>query len=340
MNIWFDILTPKQVVFFEPMIKSLRSRHRVLCTSRHYDQATHLARIRKVPLEIIGRHGGANRAQKLRASTERMKILSRRIEKFAPDVTVSCCSPEASRVSFGLGVKHYAFTDAPHATAAMRLSVPLLHKVLIPWVIPKRELVQFGIAAHNVIQYKAIDGAQTVTRRAVSSGTIPKIAGKKMILVRPIEEEAAYVSKIISEVPVIKELASIDDAYVIVLARYAAQLKRLRASLPKRVKVIAMRFDGKYLLDNADLFVGSGGTMTSESALFGVPTISMDSVPNYYEKYIVRTRLAVRAKGVRAIGKAARELLGSSRILHKKRAAKARATMVRPYDVLTRVIGI
>lgn len=334
VKIWFDILTPKQVVFFEPMVKSLKTRHKVLCTSRRYNQATHLAKIRGVKLEVIGKHGGADKTQKLVASTERMRILAKRVQRFGPDVTVSCCSPEAARVSFGLGVKHYGFTDAPHAEKAMRLSVPLLHKVLIPWVIPKHELTKFGIRASNVIQYKAIDGAQTVMRRAARSGTLSKTPNSKTILVRPIEEEAAYVSDSASEIPAIKELCKIEGAKVIVLARYAPQLRRLRKSLPRNAKVIAMRYDGKYLLENADLFVGSGGTMTSEAALFGIPTISMDMVPNYYEKYIVQKRLAVRAKGARAIAKAAKKLLDSPVSQHKKRAAIARKTMVSPYKVL------
>ena len=341
MKIWFDILTPKQVVFFEPMVRALRRRHRVLCTSRRYEQATSLARIRRFPLDIVGRHGGADRAQKLRASASRTRLLAERVGRFGPDATVSCCSPEAARVSFGLGVRHYAFTDAPHATAAMRLTVPLLHKVMIPWVIPKRELVRFGIAPRDVIQYRAIDGAQTVLRRAVPGGRVPREAGKKTILVRPIEEEAAYVpSGAASEIPAITELGRIAGASVIVLARYAPQLRRLGSQLPRHIKVIPMRFDGKYLLENADLFVGSGGTMTSEAALLGVPTISMDMVPNYYEKYVVRTRLAVRAKGARAIGAAARQLLASRREIHERRAARARASMVRPYDVLAKTMGI
>ena len=340
MRIWFDVLTPKQVVFFEPMIKRLRRRHRVLCTSRRYDQATSLARIRGFDMRIVGRHGGADRAQKLLASTERMRLLFDPVSKFAPEATVSCCSPEAARVSFGLGVRHYAFTDAPHATAAMRLTVPLLHKVMVPWVIPRRELVRFGIAPRDVIQYRAIDGAQTVMRRAARSGKLPSTNGGQMILVRPVEEEAAYVSGAPSILPAIRELRRIDGVRVVVLARYRPQLERLRASVPEGVRVVAMRFDGKYLLENANLFVGSGGTMTSEAALLGVPTISFDAVPNHYERYIVRTRLAVRARGARAIGVAAKRLLASPRAAHEARAARARSSMVDPYDVLATAMGI
>ncbi len=49
-----------------------------------------------------------------------------------------------------------------------------------------------------------------------------------------------------------------------------------------------MSFDGKYLLNNTDVFIGSGGTMTAESALMGIPTISYNAIPNSIEKMLVR----------------------------------------------------
>ena len=49
-----------------------------------------------------------------------------------------------------------------------------------------------------------------------------------------------------------------------------------------------MSFDGKYLLNNTDIFIGSGGTMTAESALMGVPTISYNAVPNIVENFLVK----------------------------------------------------
>ena len=55
MKIWLDILTPKQILFFEPMIERLEKNHSVLCTSRRYSQVTELAKIRKQKLVIIGK---------------------------------------------------------------------------------------------------------------------------------------------------------------------------------------------------------------------------------------------------------------------------------------------
>ena len=106
MKIWFDILTPKQLLFFEPMIQRLKKNHTVLCTSRDYDQVTQLAKIRNLKLIIVGKHGGIKIHDKLNASLHRARSLSSRIKEFSPDITISFCSPEAARVSYGLGIDH------------------------------------------------------------------------------------------------------------------------------------------------------------------------------------------------------------------------------------------
>ena len=132
MKIWFDVLTPKQLLFFEPMIKRIKKNNTVLCTSRDYDQVTQLAKIRNFKLVIVGKHGGSKRHDKLNASLHRSKLLSARIKKFSPDITISFCSPEAARVSYGLDIAHICFSDSPHANAVMRLVVPLIQKLLVP----------------------------------------------------------------------------------------------------------------------------------------------------------------------------------------------------------------
>ena len=151
MKVWFDILTPKQLLFFESMIKRMKKNHTVLCTSRNYNQVTHLAKIRDLKLVIIGKHGGSKRHDKLNASLHRAKSLSLRIKGFSPDITISFCSPEAARVSYGLGIDHICFSDSPHAIAVMRLVIPLVQKLLIPWIIPKKEFTKFGIDSLSLI---------------------------------------------------------------------------------------------------------------------------------------------------------------------------------------------
>ena len=113
------------------MIKRLKKNHTVLCTSRDYKQVTDLAKIRDLKMIMVGKHGGAKRHAKLNASLRRAKTLSIKIKEFSPDITISFCSPEAARVSYGLGINHICFSDSPHATAVMRLVIPLVQKILL-----------------------------------------------------------------------------------------------------------------------------------------------------------------------------------------------------------------
>ena len=103
------------------------------------------------------------------SSLERSKALTKRVEKFRPDLLISFCSPEASRVAFGLGIPHIAFSDSPHANAVMRLSLPYTTKLLIPWIIPKKDFTKFGIAEKSITKYKAIDASIIIKNYKKSS---------------------------------------------------------------------------------------------------------------------------------------------------------------------------
>jgi hypothetical protein len=99
LKIWFDILTPKQVMFFRRAVSLLRnSGHDVLCTSRQYREAIELARIKKLDLSIVGSHGGADRYDKLRQSASRTYELAEAVRRFGPDVAVNFSSPEGARL--------------------------------------------------------------------------------------------------------------------------------------------------------------------------------------------------------------------------------------------------
>ena len=132
-----------------------------------------------MPLKLVGKHGGSKKSDKLSASNHRTSILTKKIEKFSPDLTISFCSPEASRVAFGLGIKHIVFSDSPHANAVMKISLPLVQKLMTPWIIPKKEFLKFGINEKNIIHYKAID-ASIIAKRKIINDNKKKSTGKKI----------------------------------------------------------------------------------------------------------------------------------------------------------------
>ena len=340
LKIWIDILTPKQLLFSEPIIEKLGPKYDILCTSREYNEVSKLAKIRDFDLIFVGKHGGGDKESKLKASIDRIEKLSKKIKKFGPDVVISFGSPEAARISFGLGIKHIMFCDSPHANAVMRLTIPLIQKLLIPYVIPKKEFSKFGINQKDIVQYKAVDAVVTMQRKINENITSPfKNNNKKNILIRIEEEEAAYTSKSSKIIPIIKKIANdYKDENIVVLGRYTQQIINLQKTVGKKVKVIKMSFDGKYLLNNTDIFIGSGGTMTAESALMGVPTISYNAVPNIIENFLVKKSLVKRETVPKRVSNEIKRIFRRKSDQNQKRAVKVVKQMEDPIQKLEKII--
>ncbi|MGY5151549.1 MAG: DUF354 domain-containing protein [Candidatus Nitrosopumilus sp. bin_6a] len=336
MKIWIDILTPKQLLFSEPIIEKLRKKHDLLCTSRYYGEVSKLAKIRNFDLVFVGKHGGNDKKTKLRASIDRIEKLSKKIEIFSPDIVISFCSPEAARISFGLGIKHVAFCDSPHADAVMRLTLPLIQKLLIPHVISKKEFSKYGIKKENIISYKAIDAYVTIKRKIDENNILPFPNNKrKRILVRMAEEHASYVLKSSNILSIInKIIIDFENENIVILARYPEQIKNLQSKFGKKAKIVKMSFDGKHLLKNTDVFIGSGGTMTAESALLGVSTISYNAVPNIIEAHLVKKHIVKRETDPSKISHHINKILLSSSKKHQIRVKKFVSEMEDPIKKL------
>lgn len=338
LKIWFDVLTPKQLLFFESMVERTKQQHEILFTSRDYREVVELASIRDLRPVYIGKHGGGSMTSKLDASLQRAKTLSNIVQEFLPDAVVSFCSPEAARVSFGLGIPHIGFSNAPHAEAVCRLSVPLLTKLLVPAHIPKRAFTRYGISLTNIEQYSAMDefvilnNKPAPIRHAKLEGLPPQ---KKTIFFRTYETQASYTQRWtdMDEVlnSIIKEFS---DCNIVILGRYNDQIRSLERIYGKSAIVLDTAVDSGAVLPKCDLFVGSGGTMTTEAVLRGIPSISYEAVPNLDEKYLVNQKMLVRARTPARILAAAHRLLSMNKQIFRDNASQLLSTMSDPYDTL------
>ena len=339
MKIWFDILTPKQYLFFEYFIQKLQKQHKILCTSRKYEQVNGIRKFGSINPIIIGKHGGKNNVNKLLASLDRSKLLTKKIEKNGPDLLISFCSPEASRVAFGLGIPHIAFSDSPHANAVMRLALPYATKLLTPWIIPKKDFEGFGIDNKNIINYRTIDAAVII--KNYKKNKQKKSNLRKIILIRPEESEAAYITKKSKTVKIIKKIIEkFPDEQKIVLSRYKEQTIKLKKIFGVSICLLSKPVSGKELLNNVDCFIGSGGTMTAESGLLGIPTVSFNAIPNRIEDFLVKKRIIVRSENPDRISREIYQSLNNPQII-KKRKENARKLVMSfedPYRVLLKTI--
>lgn len=96
--------------------------------------------------------------------------------------------------------------------------------------------------------------------------------------------------------------------------------------------------DGKYLLNNTDIFIGSGGTMTAESALMGVPTISYNAVPNIVENFLVKKHLVKRETNPNKISNYIKKSFELNNNQDQKRAEKIVKQMEDPIEKLIKII--
>lgn len=342
LKVWFDILTPKQVMFFGRAIELLRrSGHDVLCTSRQYREAVELARVKKLEVKIAGSHGGADRYSKLRMSANRVYELAEIVNRFGPEVAITFSSPEASRVAFGLGIRHFAFNDSPHSEPVARLTIPLASRLYCPWIIPLSAWKKYGIPQRSIVRYHALDPAAWLKHG--DEGERPAVM-RGRILVRLEESKASYVAdKGLGTTDFVDRLVEEfhNSARISLLCRYQDQIEKVAAKYGSKVEVLHDVVDGAALVHSAQLFVGAGGTMTAESALLGKPTISITPFTFYVEKYLIRAGLVKKVSSPTALVTLVKKMLSDSKFgeLQKKKAGRILRSMEDPTDRIVDAIN-
>ena len=340
MKIWFEILTPKQVLFFGPMIKKLQKKHTILCTSRHYREVDELAKILDLNFTYVESYTGITKIDKLNVSIRRIKKLTDLVIKFSPDLMICYYSPDATRVGFGLGIKQIGFCDIPSSEHSLKLAVPLLNRLLIPWIIPKKSFTKFGISAKNIIQYRAID-AVPIIKNSIKIKSTLQFPKKTTILFRTYETHAAYATEK-GKTRMYNMLENLvnanNDWNIVVLARYVDQLQDLKKRFGKKTIILDRVVPSQELFPLIDIYVGSGGTMTAEAAFRGIPNISYNSNQNAIGNYLINKKLTHLVTDPKKLTPKISKLLESDNKKFKKRSKDMLNSMEDPYQSLIKVM--
>lgn len=352
LRIWFDVLTPKQVLFFKPVIDNLiGSGNDVFCTSRQYRECIELAKTKSLKMTIIGRYGGPLKYDKLRQSAKRTYELAEVVKQFDPTVAVNFCSPEAARVAFGLGIAQIVFNDSPHALAVGKLTIPIAHHLLCPWIIPYHAWKNFGIQKRQITRYRALDPAVWIKGFNIEDAPILEplrakylLTKEKTIVIRPVESKAAYIidkgdNTTISQIELLVENFH-DTTNIVILSRYEDQEKELSDKFGSKVTILGKTVDGLELLSIADIFIGAGGTMTAEAALLGKPTISISPIDFYVDDYLSRIGLVRKARHPKKLVQLVNHILNDGRISKRQSrlAHRILATMEDPMTKLHQIM--
>ena len=349
LKIWVDMLTPKQILFFTPLIQHFEQQgHEVLATSRRYREVNLLSAKKGLKIKFAGRHGGASLQEKLKASCERTEELADIVGEIGLDCAVSFSSPECARTAFGLGVKHVCISDSPHAEKVSRLSIPLSDLLLTPWIIPYSAWSRYGIRKDQIIRYQALDPAVWLKRRqskVVWKEDFGLNPSKKTITLRLDEIQAAYLlssDRSFSRKLLDSLLQQFSDCEIFVLGRYQSQIEAFKETYGSKAKIADDVVEGVDLISVSDVFIGLGGTMTSEAALLGVPAISLFQGGSLYtEEYLVKEGLLVRPGNITETVKTVKTFLQDHDRLHnlQKKAHSILNSMEDPIPVIAEAIA-
>ena len=304
-KVWIDINTPKQVVYFNRLIKILQeNNYEVLITSRIYRELNQMLEKFKLPVQIAGKHGGKTLKGKLEASLERAKELTEIVSNANPDLLVSLNYDVAARVAFGLQIPHISSSDCPFAIAINKLTCPLLTKLLTPKAIKIEEWLQFGISADKIIQYDAVDAVSWIKYLKPDSQVLNELNLKEddlIVVLRPEETFAAYVLEFGIREPIIfptirKILAEFPNAKLVALPRYEEHVKIFKEQFQDKIIIPERIIDVPSLLSFATLVMGFGGTITQEGAIMGIPAISCFQGILWCDDYLAKKGLLYKAK--------------------------------------------
>jgi len=305
--VWFDLVTPKSVRFFAPVIREIQRRGRRVWISARggpgYEEVEALLKQERLPFTSLGEFGGMSLKGKLRCALRRQTGLTDAVLSKAIDRLVTLCSVDACRVAFGLGIPVLNFCDFPtrgsglEYTAVARLTLPLSTRIFHPFVVPAQTFDRF-LPPRGVVTYDFIDPViylQDQLSGTSTPGSETRGAGRPLSVVfREEEYKSSYVKgKLPFVYDTLKEALKEGMIRLSILPRY--EVEPLRELFPGAV-IEERKLDISEVLLAADLFVGGGGTITLEACWWGVPAVSTRSFLCHYDRWLLERGLMVHAR--------------------------------------------
>lgn len=327
-TIWFDLVTPKSVLFFEPIIKEIKKYKNVLITTRGgegYKETIELLKLYNLESENIGDFGGSCLLSKYKASLDRQFKIIDYLAQHDIKKLVCLSSVDGCRAAFGLGIPIYNFYDIPlsdynenfkRALPQARLTIPLATKMFKPFVVPDQVIKRFGLDDEHIVEYNFIDPLiwlegfqydESYVKKCLSKYDIDY--SKKTIVIREEEYKSSYVNK---KYPFLyeslEEIYNKFDVNIILIPRYESDY--LKREFPFSV-VLEEKIKVQHLLKFADVFIGGGGTLNTEACFLGTPTVSTRSFICHYDKWQIDNDLMVWVKNKEELLDTVKRLLGS-----------------------------
>ena len=273
MKVLFDIGHPAHVHYFKNLIKLLKQNgDRVLVIARKKDVTHILLSNYKIPYISRG-SGSKTLGGKLLYLFKANLILFRYSKLFKPDIYVSFASPYAAQIAYYFNKPHISFTDTEHAKLGIASFLPFTDTIITP----------LSFKSYLGIKHIKFDGYMENTylhpdHFKPNINVLKKLnlnKREKYVVLRLVSWDASHdvgqkgfsIKNLIKLVNEIKNHARV---FISAENRIPNVLRKYKLNInPTEIHDV---------LSFAELFIGEGATMASESAIMGTPSIYVNSL--------------------------------------------------------------
>lgn len=274
MNIVLDIGHPAHVHYFRNFIKIMTDKgHQFLIIAREKEITTKLLDIYEIPFISRGK-GGNGLLAKLLYIPKADWLIYRRAKKFGADLFMSFGSTYAAHGSALLGKPHIAFDDTEHARLELMLYTPFTDVMVNPKSFTK-EYGKKQIRFDSFMEVSYLHPKYFYPDENVKN-ELGLSEDKKYAVLRFVSWGASHDFGH-SGIPEHKredliELLEKSGYRVFISSESQLEEKYDRYRLPTGIDRI------HHVLKFADLFIGESGTMSTEAAILGTPSIYINSL--------------------------------------------------------------
>ena len=273
MKILFDLGHPAHVHYFKNLIELLeKNDHKVLVIARKKDVTQELLKNYKIPYKSRGK-GSKTLIGKFFYLFKTNFKLYHYSKLFQPDIFVSFASPYAAQIAFYFNKPHIAFTDTENAKLGIAAFLPFTNAVITPKsfksTLGKNHIKFDGYMENTYLHPNYFKPSVKILEKLNLS------VGERYVVLRLVSWNAShdvgqkgFSSKIL--INLLDEIKNHAKVFISAEDKIPNVLKKYQLTInPNEIHDV---------LSFADLFIGEGATMASESAIMGTPSIYLNSL--------------------------------------------------------------
>src|SRR5436190_4962188 len=267
---------PAHVIVFRPVIERLRARgHEVEVTARDYSQTVELLRMHEIAATVLGRHGGASRAEKAIALARRTRAMRRFGAERSFELALAHGSNDLALAAAMLRVPAANTFDYEFAVQQHNVGCRLARRVMVPDRIPAERLTRFGVGPDKLVQYPGLKEEYYLFDFEPDPAVLEELGvdrDRVVVVFRPPPDVALYHRRANPLFPrVLDRLGNDEGVHAVVIPRTDAQRDYVRDLGLPSVIVPGGAVDAQSLIALADLAISAGGTMNREAVALGTP---------------------------------------------------------------------